>query len=112
MWMGGCAPLGYDIRERRLVVNPAGTLKSRSRACHRRDLQLCANLTREPLKGRCNETIRVSSDAINSRTLDPSGLGVDFEAVTVNMLAGSTERDFTTEADANEWIDGQIPLNR
>jgi len=23
MWLGGCAPLGYDIRERRLVINPA-----------------------------------------------------------------------------------------
>lgn len=22
MWMGGCIPLGYDVRERRLVVNP------------------------------------------------------------------------------------------
>jgi len=24
MWMGGVPPLGYDVRERRLVVNPAG----------------------------------------------------------------------------------------
>jgi DNA invertase Pin-like site-specific DNA recombinase len=23
LWMGGCAPLGYDIREQRLIVNPA-----------------------------------------------------------------------------------------
>jgi hypothetical protein len=23
MWMGGVPPLGYDVRERRLVVNPA-----------------------------------------------------------------------------------------
>jgi DNA invertase Pin-like site-specific DNA recombinase len=23
LWMGGCPPLGYDVRERRLIVNPA-----------------------------------------------------------------------------------------
>jgi DNA invertase Pin-like site-specific DNA recombinase len=31
LWMSGCPPIGYDIREQRLIVNPAEAAKVKRR---------------------------------------------------------------------------------
>jgi DNA invertase Pin-like site-specific DNA recombinase len=40
LWMGGVVPLGYDLRERQLVINPVETEVVRQ--IFRRYLELCA----------------------------------------------------------------------
>jgi site-specific DNA recombinase len=48
MWMGGIPPLGYDVRERRLVVNPAEA--ETVRGIHRRYVELgCVRLLKNEL---------------------------------------------------------------
>jgi len=43
MWMGGVPPLGYDVRERRLVVNPE--VAERVRYIYQRYLELAASVS-------------------------------------------------------------------
>ncbi len=66
MWMGGVLPLGYDVRERRLVINPAeaGTV----RHIYERYLKLgCVRqLSKELDKRRIVSKIRVSRKGIKS----------------------------------------------
>ena len=66
MWMGGVPPLGYDIRERRLVINPseAGTV----RHIYERYLKLgCVRQLRRELDNRgVVSKVRVSQKGIKS----------------------------------------------
>ena len=66
MWMGGVAPLGYDVRERRLVINPAeaGTV----RYIYGRYLELgCVRqLSRELAERGIVSKVRISKKGIES----------------------------------------------
>ena len=66
MWMGGVLPLGYDVRERRLVINPseAGTV----RHIYERYLKLgCVRQLRRELDNRgVVSKVRVSKEGIKS----------------------------------------------
>jgi site-specific DNA recombinase len=66
MWMGGTVPLGYDVRERRLVVNP--TEADTVRHIYERYLELgCVRqLSRELDQGGIVSKVRVSKKGIKS----------------------------------------------
>lgn len=65
MWMGGVSPLGYDVRERRLVVNPAEA--NTVRYIYERYLKLgCVRQLREVEKRGMISKVRVSQKGIRS----------------------------------------------
>src|SRR5271170_5938626 len=66
MWMGGVPPLGYDVRERRLVVNPAEA--KTVRYIYKRYLELgCVRQLRKELAKRgIGSKVRVSQKGIKS----------------------------------------------
>ena len=65
MWMGGVSPLSYDVRERRLVVNPAEA--NTVRYIYERYLKLgCVRQLREVEKRGMVSKVRVSQKGIRS----------------------------------------------
>src|SRR5271163_3979995 len=66
MWMGGVPPLGYDVRERRLVVNPAEA--KTVKYIYKRYLELgCVRQLRKELAKRgIGSKVRVSQKGIKS----------------------------------------------
>jgi DNA invertase Pin-like site-specific DNA recombinase len=67
MWMGGVVPLGYDLRERRLVINPAEAEVVRQ--IFRRYLELgCVRLLKDELdRRRVVSKLRSSGNAARPR---------------------------------------------
>ena len=66
MWMGGVPPLGYDVRERRLVVNPAEA--ETVRGIFRRYLELgCVRLLKNDLdRGGIVSKVRIAKSGTRS----------------------------------------------
>ena len=66
MWMGGVPPLGYDIRERRLVINPAEAKKVRHIYERYLELGCVRQLSQELDKKGIVSKVRVSQKGIKS----------------------------------------------
>src|SRR5271155_5420652 len=66
MWMGGVPPLGYDVRDRRLVVNPAES--ETVRHIYKRYLELgCVRqLSKELVQRGIKSKVRVSRNGVKS----------------------------------------------
>jgi len=66
MWMGGVPPLGYDVRERRLVVNPAEAKTVRYIYEHYLELGCVRQLSKDLEKRGIVSKVRVSQKGVKS----------------------------------------------
>jgi site-specific DNA recombinase len=111
MWMGGCPPLGYDVRERKLVVNDAEA--DLVRHIFRRFLQVGSGtkLVRE-LKAECRSTKSWTTQDGKRREGRPFGKGTLYKLLNNQVYLGEIVHKGSAYPGEHEPIVGRDLWNK
>src|SRR3546814_17147388 len=99
MWMGGPVPLGYDVRDRKLVVNEAEAETVRS--IFKRYLELGS--VRELMAVLKEEDIRTKQQR-SARGGIPFGRGALYHLLTNRLYPGEVTHRDQISPGAQQWI--------